>query len=103
MAFFVVSPMAKNTSGYFSVLIFIFYIYSAKAQFFYSSPLLLWFICPCLFIWLNHMWQLAQEGKIHDDPVVFTVKNSFSWIFLMLIVLITVLATWITFSLNGIS
>jgi len=92
-----------HISGYFSVLIFIFYIYSAKAQFFYSSPLLLWFICPCLFIWLNHMWQLAQEGKIHDDPVVFTVKNSFSWIFLMLIVLITVLATWITFSLNGIS
>lgn len=82
-----------HVSGYLSILIFIFYIYSEKAQFFYSSPMLLWLICPCLFIWLNHMWQLAQEGKIQDDPVVFTVKNSFSWIFLMLIISITVLAT----------
>jgi 4-hydroxybenzoate polyprenyltransferase len=80
-------------SGCLSVLVFIFYIYSAKAQLFYKSPLLLWLICPCLFIWLNHMWQFAQEGKIHDDPVIFTIKNSFSWIFLLLIVIFSVLAT----------
>ena len=80
-------------SGYLSILIFIFYIYSAKAQLFYRTPLLLWLICPCLFIWLNHMWEFAQEGKIYDDPVIFTVKNSFSWIFLLLIVIFSVLAT----------
>lgn len=84
-------------SGYLSVLVFIFYIYSAKAQFFYETPLLLWLICPCLLIWLNHMWQFAQEGKIHDDPVIFTVKDSFSWIFLLLIIIFSVLATEIKF------
>jgi 4-hydroxybenzoate polyprenyltransferase len=84
-----------HISGYLSILVFIFYIYSAKAQFFYKTPLLLWLICPCLFIWLNHIWQLAQEGEILDDPVVFIVMNSFSRIFLMLIVVITLLATWI--------
>lgn len=83
-------------SGYLSVLVFIFYIYSAKAQLFYGTPLLLWLICPCLFIWLNHMWQFAQEGKIHDDPVIFTVKDSFSWFFLLLIVIFSVLATEIS-------
>jgi len=80
-------------SGYLSILIFIFYIYSAKAQLFYRTPLLLWLICPCLFIWLNHMWQFAREGKIHDDPVIFTVKNRCSWIFLLVIVIFSVLAT----------
>lgn len=80
-------------SGYLSVLVFIFYIYSAKAQLFYRTPLLLWLICPSLVIWLNHMWQFAQEGKIHDDPVIFTVKDSFSWIFLLLIIIFSVLAT----------
>jgi len=88
-----------HVSGYLSVLIFIFYIYSAKAHIFYNCPLLLWLICPCVFIWLNHIWQLAQEGKIHEDPVVFTVKNSFSWFFLALVVTIAMLATWITFPL----
>lgn len=80
-------------SGYLSVLIFIFYIYSEKAQLFYRTPLLLWLICPCLFIWVNHMWQFAREGKIKDDPVIFTVKNSSSWIFLLLIIIFSVLAT----------
>jgi 4-hydroxybenzoate polyprenyltransferase len=80
-------------SGYLSVLIFICYIYSAKAQIFYRTPLVLWLICPCLFIWLNHMWQSAKEGEIHDDPVLFTVKNRCSWIFLLLIVIFSVLAT----------
>jgi len=82
-----------RSSGILSILIFIFYIYSPKAQFFYSSPLLLWFICPCLFMWLHHMWQLAREGKIDDDPVVITVKDRLSWIFLIVIVFMTVLAT----------
>lgn len=90
-----------HSSGYLAIIIFTFYIYSAKAHFFYNSPLLLWLICPCLFIWLNYIWYLAQEGKIHDDPVVFIVKNSFSWIFFTLIVTIAVLATWITFPLSN--
>lgn len=70
-----------HISGYISVLVFIFYIYSAKAHLFYRTPLLLWLICPCLFIWLNHMWQFAREGKIDDDPVIFTIKSRCSWVF----------------------
>lgn len=86
-----------HLSGYISILIFIFYIYSAKAQIFYKSPLLLWLICPCLFIWLNRMWYFAQEGKIQDDPVMFTIRNRFSWFFLALIAIVAILATWGTF------
>lgn len=82
-----------HMSGYLSVLLFTFYIYSEKAQFFYKTPLLLWLISPCLFIWLNHMWQFAKEGKINDDPVIFTVKNKSSWIFLLLIIVFSWLAT----------
>lgn len=82
-----------HISEYISVLVFIFYIYSAKAHLFYRTPLLLWLVCPCLFIWLNHMWQFAGEGKIDDDPVIFTIKSRCSWVFLALIVIISVLAT----------
>lgn len=82
-----------HISGYLSVLVFIFYIYSAKAHLFYRTPLLLWLVCPCLFIWLNHMWQFAREGKIDDDPVIFTIKSRYSWVFLALIVIISILAT----------
>ncbi|MEN9916466.1 MAG: integral rane protein [Pseudomonadota bacterium] len=82
-----------QVSGYLSVLVFSFYIYSEKAQLFYGTPLLLWLISPCLFIWLNHMWHFAQEGKINDDPVIFTIKDRSSWFFLLLIIVFSVLAT----------
>jgi 4-hydroxybenzoate polyprenyltransferase len=86
-------------SGYLSILIFIVYIYSAKVGFFYKSPLLLWLICPCLFIWLKHIWYLAEQGRIRDDPVIFTVTDSYSWIILAIMITIALLATWVPFAL----
>lgn len=82
-------------SGYLSILVFIFYIYSAKATFFYQSPLLLWLICPCLFIWLKHIWRAAKQGEIHDDPVLFTIRDKVSWAILGLIITVWLLATCI--------
>ncbi len=84
-------------SGYLSILIFIVYIYSEKVGFFYKIPLLLWLICPCLFIWLKHIWHLAEQGRIRDDPVVFTVTDSYSWIILAIVTTIALLATWAPF------
>jgi 4-hydroxybenzoate polyprenyltransferase len=89
-----------HLSGYFSILVFIVYIYSAKVGFFYKSPLLLWLICSCLFIWLRRIWHLAEQGKIRDDPVVLVVTDSYSWIILAIIITIALLATWIPFSFN---
>lgn len=84
-------------SGYLSILVFIFYIYSTKVRLFYQNPLLLWLICPCLLMWLRHVWNSAEQGKICDDPVVFTVKDSYSWIMLAIIIVISLLATRFTF------
>lgn len=87
-----------HVSGHLSILVFIAYIYSEKVGVFYKSPLLLWLICPCLFIWLRHIWYLAKQGKIRDDPVAFTVTDSYSWIILVLIITIALIATWVPFS-----
>lgn len=89
-----------HLSGYLSIIVFIFYIYSTKVKLFYQSPLLLWLICPCLFMWLKHVWKFAEQGKICDDPVVFTVRDNYSWAILAIIVMVSLLATWITFPLK---
>ncbi|MDQ8039491.1 MAG: UbiA family prenyltransferase [Rickettsiella sp.] len=85
-----------QTSTYLAILTFIFYIYSKKVLFLYKSPLLLWLICPCLFVWLKRLWHFAQQGKIYDDPVVFTVTDKFSWAIVILIAVISLFAAWIT-------
>ncbi|MES2998805.1 MAG: UbiA family prenyltransferase [Pseudomonadota bacterium] len=81
-----------QASAYLSILTFIFYIHSKKVLLLYKSPLLLWLICPCLFIWLKRLWHFAQQGKIHDDPVVFTVMDSSSWVIVVIIAAIGLLA-----------
>lgn len=81
-----------HTSAYLAILTFIFYIHSNKVLFLYKTPLLLWLICPCLFVWLRRLWYFAQQGKIHDDPVVFTVRDKFSWVMVGLIVVISLCA-----------
>jgi 4-hydroxybenzoate polyprenyltransferase len=81
-----------KTSAYLAILTFIFYIHSKKVFLLYKSPMLLWFIVPCLLIWLQRLWHFAQQGKIHDDPVVFTLMDSFSWVLALIIVIVGLFA-----------
>jgi 4-hydroxybenzoate polyprenyltransferase len=85
-----------QTSAYLAILTFIFYINSNKVLLLYRSPLLLWLICPCLFIWLRRSWQFAQQGKMNHDPVVFTVTDKFSWIIVVLIAMISLVSEGFT-------
>lgn len=81
-----------HMSAYLAILTFIFYIHSNKVLLLYKTPLLLWLICPCLFVWLRRLWYFAQQGKMHDDPVVFTVTDRFSWVIAALIATISLFA-----------
>lgn len=79
-------------SAYAALLTFIFYVHSKKVLLLYSHPMYLWLICPCLFIWLQRLWNFAQQGKIHDDPVVFTIQDRFSWSIALIIIVINLVA-----------
>ncbi len=41
----------------------------------YKNPYLLWLICPMLLYWVSRMWLKAGRGEMHDDPLVFAVKD----------------------------
>jgi hypothetical protein len=41
----------------------------------YRSPTLLLLVCPLLLYWLTRVWMLAGRGQIHEDPIVFAVKD----------------------------
>jgi hypothetical protein len=46
----------------------------------YRNPLLLWLVCPLLLFWTSRMWLLAHRGRIHDDPIVATVRDPVSYL-----------------------
>ncbi len=41
----------------------------------YSHPQMLWAVCIALAYWLSRAWLLAGRGLMHDDVVVFALKD----------------------------
>ncbi|MEO7986963.1 MAG: UbiA family prenyltransferase [Gemmatimonadales bacterium] len=76
-----------SASGYLSVLVLALYINSDQVMALYSRPLLLWLVCPLLLYWTSRMWLLAFRGRIHDDPIVATVRDPTSYLVAVLVAL----------------
>jgi 4-hydroxybenzoate polyprenyltransferase len=41
----------------------------------YRSPVWIWGAIPVVLFWISWMWMQAHRGKMHDDPLVFAVKD----------------------------
>jgi 4-hydroxybenzoate polyprenyltransferase/phosphoserine phosphatase len=65
-------------SGYLSVMVLALYIQDASTAHLYSHPKIIWLACPLLLFWVSRTWMLTHRGQMHDDPVVFAVKDRIS-------------------------
>jgi 4-hydroxybenzoate polyprenyltransferase len=65
-----------------AVLVLALYIDSDAVKMLYHSPRHLWLLCPVLLVWLGRVWLITGRGKMHDDPVVFALKDRISWLIL---------------------
>jgi 4-hydroxybenzoate polyprenyltransferase len=77
-----------GASGYLAVLVLALYINSEQVMALYHAPLLLWLICPLLLYWISRMWLLAHRGRIHQDPIVATVRDPVSYVIGALVALV---------------
>lgn len=64
-------------SGQLAVLVFALYLNTVLAGQF-RHPEWLWAVCPLLLLWINRIWMKVTRGEMHDDPVVFALRDSFS-------------------------
>jgi 4-hydroxybenzoate polyprenyltransferase len=70
-----------GASGYISVLVLALYINDAASGTLYRSHQWMWAACPLLLFWLSRVWLLAHRGKMHDDPIIFALRDNVSrWI-----------------------
>jgi 4-hydroxybenzoate polyprenyltransferase len=67
------------SSGLIAVLVFALYITSPDVQTLYRVPALLWGICPLLLYWVVRVWLLASRGRVHEDPVLFAIRDKASY------------------------
>lgn len=65
-------------SGYMAVMVLALYIQDEATRMLYSQPEVIWLACPVLLFWVTRVWLLTHRGEMHDDPVIFAVKDKVS-------------------------
>jgi 4-hydroxybenzoate polyprenyltransferase/phosphoserine phosphatase len=88
----IVSQMSI-ASGYVSVMVLALYINSPAVSLLYGNPPVLWGICLVLLFWISWIAMVTHRGEMHDDPIVFAVKDRISRICGFLIVGFVLLAS----------
>lgn len=66
-------------SGFLSILVLALYIHSEKALLLYRFHEVLYLACPLLLYWIARVWLLASEGMVHEDPIVYALKDKASY------------------------
>lgn len=73
-----VVTMMALASGYLSVLVMALYVNAPAVSLLYSFPEALWGISAVLLYWISRMVLVTHRGQMHDDPVVFAVRDPVS-------------------------
>lgn len=63
------------TAGYGAVLVLALYLHSEEVLLLYRTPAFIWGAVPVLLFWISWVWLQAHRGNMHDDPVVFALKD----------------------------
>lgn len=67
--------VAAGSNG---LMLFALYVSSETVRDLYSRPEALWLIGPVLTYWIARVLMLAHRGLMHDDPLVFALKDKVS-------------------------
>lgn len=65
-------------AGVNALTLFSLYISSDDVHSLYTRPEILWLAAPILTYWIARVLMLAHRGQMHDDPVVFALKDKIS-------------------------
>jgi 4-hydroxybenzoate polyprenyltransferase len=84
---------AGIASGYLAALVLALYVNSPEVLLLYRTPEAIWLLCCLLLYWVSRMWMITHRGDMHDDPIVFALKDGPSLVIGVLAVVIVIGAT----------
>jgi 4-hydroxybenzoate polyprenyltransferase/phosphoserine phosphatase len=80
------------TSGYAATLVLALYLNSENVIKLYPTPEIIWGAVPLMLLWISWMWLKAHRGLMHDDPIVFAIKDKVSILIGTLFIVTLILA-----------
>lgn len=72
-----IQMLGVNT-GIAAVIVLALYLNSDAVIVRYAMPEMVWGVVPVMLFWISWIWLQAHRGNMHDDPVVFAVKDKVS-------------------------
>jgi 4-hydroxybenzoate polyprenyltransferase len=82
-----------TATGVAAVLLTAIYIQSDAVTVIYPAPGALWLVIPVFFYWIANLWLKAGRGEMHDDPLVFALRDRASLAAAALIVAVVIAAS----------
>jgi len=79
-----------------SVVVFGLFISAPETQERYLAPDLLWLVSFGLIYWLARLWVKTARGEMHDDPVVYAIRDRGSRVVVIAMVAVILLARFVT-------
>lgn len=65
-------------AGFSAVMVMALYINGETVLRLYPRPEAMWLAIPILLYWISRMWIKAHRGEMHDDPVLYSVRDPVS-------------------------
>lgn len=75
-----------------ATVVFGLYTTSSDAHVLYSRPSVLLLAAPLILFWQCNLWLATIRDRMHDDPLVFAVRDPVTWVVLAAVVLLFILA-----------
>lgn len=66
------------SSGYLSILVLALYVNSPEVSLLYHHPKVIWGLVPVMLYWISRIWMETHRGRMHDDPLVYALKDRIS-------------------------
>lgn len=70
--------MLGISSGYAATVVLALYLNSDAVLMLYRTPEMVWGAVPVMLFWVSWIWIRAHRGEMHDDPLIFAVKDKAS-------------------------
>lgn len=67
-----------GASGYLSILVLALYLNTPDIARMYHQPKLVWLLVPIMLYWISRIWMQTHRGNMHDDPLVYALKDRVS-------------------------
>jgi len=81
-------------NGLLAILVFTFYVNGETVTALYMHAERLWFAVPLLLYWIVRLWLKAYRGEMHDDPILFALRDPASYAVGVLLVGVVLWAAW---------